>query len=250
MTDFNLLLLLTIPIVIAAGFFHGALGLGFPMIATPFIAVLVDVKAAIIITLLPTATVNIASVLSAANPTAALAKYHPMLIASFIGAIAGSFLLAMSEPAPYRLVLAVLIISFLLTSHYNLRLNITPGTAMMFLFGGIAGLAGGTTNVMVAVLIIYFMSARIERAEMVPAMNMCFLVGKLTQTVVFIGLGTVTLPMLIYTLPLAFVSFVSLKVGQTYATKIDAERYRKILRVILFILAVILIVQFAKEFLA
>lgn len=247
MPDFNLLLLLTVPVVIAAGFFHGALGLGFPMIATPIIAVLVDVKAAIIITLLPTATVNVASVLSAKNPAAALRKYQPMLIAAFFGAIVGSWMLAVTEPSPYRLALALLIICFLLTSHFNLRLSITPGTAMMFLFGGLAGLAGGTTNVMVAVLIIYFLSARVERAEMVPAMNLCFLTGKLTQTVVFIGLGVVSLPMLFYTAPLAVVSYIALRVGQSYADKINAERYRDILRVILLLLALILIVQFVRE---
>ena len=66
------LLAVAIPVIICAGWIHGALGLGFPLIATPLIAVFIDVKAAILITLLPTATVNVASVFTAQNVTCLL----------------------------------------------------------------------------------------------------------------------------------------------------------------------------------
>ena len=214
------------------------------MVATPVIAVFVDVKAAIIITLLPTATVNIASVLGASNISATVSKYLPLMVASLVGAIAGSMLLAVSSPGPYRLVLAMLIVSFLVTSRFKLRFDIKPGPSMMLLFGCLAGLAGGTTNVMVAVLIIYFLSARVDRLEMVPAMNLCFLVGKVSQTVVFIVIGLVGFKALAYTIPLAVAAFLSLRVGQSYAERIDADRYRVILQVILLVLAAILIIQF------
>jgi len=115
---------------------------------------------------------------------------------------------------------------------------------MMLLFGCAAGFAGGTTNVMVAVLIIYFLSTNVERREMVPAMNLCFLVGKTSQIVVFLALGVVSFKWLFYTIPLALLSFVSLKVGQRYAERIAADRYRDILKIILLVLATILVVQF------
>ena len=75
-------------------------------------------------------------------------------------------------------------------------------------------------------------------------MNLCFLVGKMSQIVVFLALGVVSLVWLVYTIPLAFLSFVSLKVGQRYGERIAAERYRDILKVILLLLAAILIAQF------
>ena len=51
-------LLPVVPVMIFAGLVHGALGLGFPMVATPLIALFVDVRIAIVITLLPTAVVT------------------------------------------------------------------------------------------------------------------------------------------------------------------------------------------------
>ena len=238
------LLAVAIPVIIFAGWIHGALGLGFPLIATPLIAVFIDVKAAILITLLPTATVNVASVFTAQNVTATVGKYRLLMLASFAGAVAGSLLLANTDPSPYRLLLAFLIVVFLVTGHFNLRLKIQPVASMMLLFGCLAGFAGGTTNVMVAVLIIYFLSVEVGRSEMVPAMNLCFLVGKTSQIAVFLALGVISLKWLLYTVPLAVVSYAALKVGQRYGERIAADRYRSALKIILLLLAAILIAQF------
>ncbi len=238
------LLIVAIPVVIIAGWIHGALGLGFPLIATPIIAIFIDVKAAILITLLPTASVNIASVMTAQSVIATVGKYRLLMFATFFGAVVGSVLLAHTDPSPYRLILAFLIVVFLMTDHFNFRLKIQPVVSMMLLFGCLAGFAGGTTNVMVAVLIIYFISVNVARSEMVPAMNLCFLVGKTTQISVFLLLGVVSLKWLIYTVPLALVSVASLKAGQYFGERIPANSYRDILKVILLLLAAILIAQF------
>lgn len=245
MPEFDLwLLVVVIPVIALAGWIHGALGLGFPMVATPIIAVFLDVKTAIFITLLPTAAVNVASVLTAKNVIATVIKYRVLMLASLFGAVTGSIVLTATSPDPYRLLLAFLIVVFLLMDHLDFRLKVKPGISMMVLFGCIAGFAGGTTNVMVAVLIIYFMSVSTERRETVPAMNLCFLAGKSSQIVVFLAVGAVSLQWLIYTLPLAALSFVSLKVGQRSGERIAAERYRRILKIVLLLLAAILIGQF------
>ena len=74
------LLIFVVPAIAFAGWVHGALGLGFPLVATPLIAIFVDVKAAILITLLPTATVNVASVLVAKDVKAVIMKQQPLMI--------------------------------------------------------------------------------------------------------------------------------------------------------------------------
>ena len=40
-------------IMLLAGLIHGTLGLGFPLVATPLLALFTDVRTAILITLLP-----------------------------------------------------------------------------------------------------------------------------------------------------------------------------------------------------
>ena len=70
----------------------------------------------------------------------------------------------------------------------------------MVLFGFFAGLAGGTTNVMVAILIVFFLSIEVPRTSMVPALNACFLVGKVSQIAVLSIAGLVSFTLLYETL--------------------------------------------------
>ena len=46
------------------------------------------------------------------------------------------------------------------------------------MFGFAAGVSAGTTNVMVAILIIYLLGIGLGRLEMIPILNTCFLLGK------------------------------------------------------------------------
>jgi len=50
-------------ILVFAGLVHGTLGMGFPVVATPLLSLVVDVRTAILLTLLPTVAVNVGSIL-------------------------------------------------------------------------------------------------------------------------------------------------------------------------------------------
>jgi len=97
---------------------------------------------------------------------------------------------------------------------------------------------------MVAILIIYFLAMEIDRREMVPAMNLCFLVGKLSQIVVFAVAGLVDLHLVLTTAPLAVIALLALWAGQKVSDKIPQDRYRSILRYLLALLAAVLLFQF------
>ena len=231
-------------VMLLAGWVHGALGLGFPMIATPLIAIFVDVKIAILITLLPTVAVNIASVVSADNVLPVVKKYRVLLVATLAGGIVGAIVLAHADPSPFRLLLAALIMLFILSSRFNSQMPIGSSAATMAIFGLVAGFSGGTTNVMVAVLIIYFLANGTSRIEMVAAMNCCFLIGKLSQIVIFLMTGLITIQSLLYTAPLAVVALVALFLGQRVGQSVPVDRYKRILYIVLLLLAIVLVVQY------
>ncbi len=238
-----------LPVMVFSGLVHGALGLGFPMVATPIIAVFLDVKLAILITLLPTAVVNVASIRSQNGFTSVVEKYWPLAIACLVGAMAGAYVLTVADASAFRLLLALLILIFLWTQ-YRGRLprhwfTTFPFTVLIGM-GLLAGFAAGTTNVMVAILIIYFVSMGIQRSEMVSAMNLCFLIGKICQIVVFFAAGLMNFVLLIKTLPLALTAFVALKYGQKIGDQIPQQRYTALLRFLLAALAVVLLWQFFR----
>ena len=243
-------LLPVVPVMIFAGLVHGALGLGFPMVATPLIALFVDVRIAIVITLLPTAVVNLASVATHSSFQSVAVRYYPMVIATMLGALIGSAVLAVTDADIFRLLLALLILVFLWAQHQRklpnqwLRIN---RIVLLILVGLVAGFAGGTTNVMVAILLIYFLSAEVARTEMVTAMNLCFLIGKISQITIFFIVGLVSLALLLKTVPLAAISLVSLLVGQRIGSRIPQQKFKRWLLYLLGVISFVLIVQFVFQ---
>jgi uncharacterized membrane protein YfcA len=244
-----------VPIVIAiiavmlfAGLIHGTLGLGFPMVATPMLATMMDVRSAILITLLPTIAINIASIVNNKSSLASTKPFLPLVLFALLGSMLGASILAITDPAPFRIVLAGLILLYL-WNRIRIPKQWLLDNAMlaMAVFGIIAGISAGTTNVMVAVLIIYFMSLDTPRSTLVPALNSCFLVGKISQIVVLSIAGLVSISLLLETTPLAFAAVVALLLGQRLQSRIQVSTYQTILRKLLLLLAIILIYQFANE---
>ena len=241
------LILMVVSVMLFAGLVHGTLGLGFPMVATPMLAISFDVRIAILITLLPTVSVNLMSIWNSRESFDSVRRFLPLTGFTLIGGIIGAYILAITDPNPFRLVLAGLILLYLWSSQSSRMSFSWMGNhvfSAMVIFGLLAGLSGGTTNVMVAILIIFFLSLEVPRKQMVPALNACFLVGKLSQIVVFSLLGLVSMNLLFETAPLALSAALALMLGQTLREKIALEIYRKILQVLLAILAIVLVVQF------
>jgi uncharacterized membrane protein YfcA len=241
------LILAILSIMLFARQVHGTLGLGFPMVATPMLAVFFDVRTAILITLLPTVAVNVVSIWNSRSSLESLRRFSPLVAMVLPGSLLGAYILAISDPSPFRLALAGLILLYLWTNLSGrlprqwLANNIAIA---MILFGFIAGVSGGTTNVMVAILIVFFLSMEVPRISMVPVLNACFLTGKLSQIAVLSLAGLVTATLIYETVPLALAAVFALLFGQRIREKIAVDVYRRILHVLLVVLSGTLIVQF------
>ncbi len=234
-------------VMIFAGIVHGSLGIGFPMVTTPLIAVFLDVRLAILMTLVPTVAVNVATIAGGSDQMRSIKDYAPMFLGATAGSIIGAWMLATMDPSPFRLALALLIILYLFTgnqsSKYTKWLPHRNKTVMCG-FGVAAGISGGITNVMVAILIIYFLGQSMTRAKMLPIFNICFLIGKVTQLVILSFAGWVN-PGLIYQSVLPTITALGgLWAGMKIGSRISKEIYKKMLHVLLVILAIVLVGQF------
>lgn len=172
----------------------------------------------------------------------------PLVGFALLGSIAGAAVLAVTDPAPFRIVLAALILLYLWSSLRISKQWLDDNSLLaMAGFGILAGLAAGTTNVMIAVLIIYFLSLNTPRATMVPTLNACFLVGKASQFAVLAIAGLFGISLIIETIPLALAAIIALLVGQRLQSRIQVSTYQSILRKLLLLLAAILVFQFLNE---
>ena len=245
-----IILLAMVGVMLFAGLVHGTLGLGFPMVATPILATMMDVRAAILVTLIPTMAVNVVSIVKAKDSLDSARHFLPLVGFALLGSVIGATILATTDPAPFRIILAGLILMYLSSTfiaHIPKQWLIAKPILPMAAFGLFAGIAAGTTNVMVAVLIIYLLSLETPRSVMIPVLNSCFLVGKASQIVVLAIAGFVSVRLVIETTPLALAAVVALFIGQHLQPRIDVSTYQSILRKLLLVLSIILIVQFFSE---
>jgi len=67
--------LLFLAVSLLAAFVHGAFGFGFPLLSTPLLLLGFDLRTAILLTLVPTVSINLVSILSEHRWRAALRDY-------------------------------------------------------------------------------------------------------------------------------------------------------------------------------
>lgn len=230
-----------------AALVHGAVGIGFPLIATPLLAMVTDVQTAVVILVIPTVTLNLLNILQGGKWRESIARYWPLAVYGMAGSLLGTLVLVRISPELFRPLLAAVLIFYLNAGRLGIRLawiRRNPGTAMA-IFGLMAGLLGGTVNVMLPALIVFALEVGMKKTAMIQVFNFCFLLGKLTQGGVLALSGHITMPVLGLSLPLALTAAVVTLAGMRVRDRLAAATYRKWLRVLLLVMAGVLLAQSA-----
>ncbi len=137
-------------ILLIAALIHGSIGFGFPMVATPLLALVTDMQTAILLTLIPTILVNLVSIFSEGDMAAALRRHYLLALLAVFGSAIGTLILIFTQADIFKVVLAAAILIYLFADKIKLNLRWIrryPLSAKC-LFGISAGVLGGLTKVM------------------------------------------------------------------------------------------------------
>jgi len=233
-------------IAVFAGFVHGSIGLGFPLLSTAMLSTFIDLRIAILVTLIPTVAVNLFSIAKGGNWRESLGQFWPLAVWCLIGSVIGAWVIVYTDPTPYKLLLALLIFLYLVADRTSRRLlsrALKFPKISQFGFGMAAGFSAGSTNTMVPILVIYSLESGWAKTVMVQVFNMCFFSGKAAQLAVFGTSGIFTLQIFLTTLPIAGIAAGSLYLGQFLQDRIDIHLFRRIIKLVLLILGIILTAQ-------
>ena len=234
-------------VCLAAGFAHGAIGFGFPIVATPLVTLVLDIRSAIALIAPVTLVLVLLSVVRGGSLRELLRRfwYMPPVIA--LGAWLGTRLLLVAPPQPFLLVLAAVVVFYLRLDH--LGLGISPAVQrrpvpFALAFGFAAGIFEAIANVAGPVLLVYFMMLGLAPAQMVQALNLCFAAGKGTQVLTWAASGAMTPALWMTVAAFTIPSVAALYAGMRVRSRIDAPTYRRWLRIALWVMAVLLVGQF------
>ena len=237
-------------IVIVGAITHGAIGFGFPLISTPLVALLVDIKTAVLITVVPNIAVNVISVVRGGKWRESIGRHWPMALWVVLGTVIGTHFLLVAPPELLQLLLAAMIVAFLLQDRIR-RLDLTwirrrpavSGAA----FGMVAGLFSGAVNVSAPPLVIYFMMLELPPLALTQMLNFCFIAGKTIQAATLSLAGPGSLPLFAASLPLTVLAIAALLLGILLQKRMSPAVYSKILRATLAAFVVLLTGQAAIE---
>jgi uncharacterized membrane protein YfcA len=230
-----------------AGFAHGAIGFGFPVVATPLVALVIDVRSAIALLAPVTLVLVLLSVVRGGSLMVLLRRFWYLPLAIGVGSWLGTLLLLAAPPEPFLLVLAAVILLYLNLDRLGLGRSSTvkENPASFGLgFGFAAGVFEAIANVAGPVLLVYFMLLGLAPGQMVQALNLCFTAGKGTQVATWAASGGMTPALWLAVGAFTVPSVAALFAGMRVRSRIDAATYRRWLRGALWVMAVLLIGQF------
>jgi uncharacterized membrane protein YfcA len=236
-------------ICLVAGFAHGALGFGFPIVATPLAALMMGVKSAVAL-LAPVTLVLVVVSMLRGGPLGRMAREYWFLpIALAAGAFVGTRLLIAAPPEPFLLVLAAVLVFYL-----NLdRLNRGRSEAVMrrralfgVVFGFVSGAFEAVANVAAPVLLVYFMLLGLAPIALVQTLNFCFTFSKGSQVATWAASGLIPTSTWLAVGMLTVPSLLGFVVGARLRERIDAATYRRWLRAALWAMAAMLLLQFVN----
>lgn len=233
-------------ILFVAGYIQGALGLGFPMIATPLIAMMTDMRTAVLLVLLPCVAAIMTGIVMSGPLRPVLARYWMMPIYIFVGGLIGTRIFIGFPGFPFAILLAAIIIVYLnLDRVGRSEWPIVRRHPRLWapVFGVFAGACEGMANISAPPLIMYYLAVGVSPAHFVQALNLCFITGKATQFATLASSGTVAMSDWMTSL-----LYVPIVAGATWwgvqlRRRIDATTYRGWLKKALLVIALMLVVQ-------
>lgn len=238
-------LLLVTAVVLVAAFVKGAVGFGFPVLATSLLALFFDVRVIIPLLIVPNVVMDGAQAIRGPGLRAALHRHRWLLVAGTGGMFAGTAILARLPSARLEVVLGVVVLIFVTFNVMDLAFRV-PARHEWWLspsVGAFGGVVGGVTNAPGIPLILYFYALGLEKREFVQSIALSFLAYKLAQFVAMSYFGLLSFSNLGLSSAVAVVAFAAFRFGRHVQDRLDAAVFNRIVLGLLGVIGAWLIVR-------
>jgi hypothetical protein len=231
-----------LPLAFAAfaigGTLKGMLGFGLPLATMSLLSAFLDVPTAVALNALPVLVSNLFQANRGGLLASTVRRFWPLLITLAAGTWAGATLIVVLDPRWLLGILGVIVVSFCAISHYRPGLKLPPraerpvGAAV----GLAAGVMGGISTILGPPLIIYVTSLRLDKEAFVAALGTFFLMSGVFITLSFVERGVLDAATAPWSLACVPPVLAGMWLGRRLGRRIDQERFRRIVLIVLFVL--------------
>jgi uncharacterized protein len=231
--------------VAVAGFVKGAIGFGFPTLGTPLLALIVDVKTAFLVLIVPNIVMDGLQFVRGGAPLATARRMAPLVACGAAGMVLGTHLLARLSSRTVMLILGGFILTFVALNVTRLSPRLPPRWEPWAspVVGFVAGVVGGITNVPGTPLVLYFYALDLPKREFVSAVAFSFVLYKLVQLGAVTWYGLMSGPLLGWSLLLTVAALGGFALGLRVQDRLEPRTFNRMVLLFLATLGAWLVIR-------
>ncbi|HZD41512.1 MAG TPA: sulfite exporter TauE/SafE family protein [Terriglobales bacterium] len=228
-----------------AAFVKGTTGMGFPLIATPTVALLLDIRIAITILLLPNIVMDITQLLRGGFPVAVLRRFAWFLVLTIIGVFLGTKILVTLPLWMLNFCLGIMVLIFVTSNWLRFEFVIPPRFEKILAVptGFIGGLLNGMTNAAGPAVAIYLYSLKLQKKEFIKTIATIFMITKISQLVAVSTWNLFNRSTLLLSLQVTLFVLLGFYAGLKTQDRINQQLFNRALLLLLFCVGITLLVR-------
>jgi len=231
--------------LLLAAYVKGVTAMGFPLIATPTVALLLDIRTAITILIIPNIVMDITQVFRGSFSPQILRRFAWFLPLTVLGVFLGTKVLVTLPFWILDLALGVTVLTFVSSNFIRTGFQISPRleTVLSPLAGVVTGFVMGITNAGGPAIAIYLYSLGLPKTEFIKSIAMIFLVNKVSQLVAVSTWSLLTPATLRLSLLVTLFSLIGFYAGLKTQDRVNQQTFNRGLLALLFVIGVVLVVR-------
>jgi uncharacterized membrane protein YfcA len=171
--------------LLVAAYVKGLTGMGFPLIATPMVTLLLDIRTAVIILVIPNILMDLTLAIRTSSSTNIFRRFFLLFLMTVVGVFLGTKTLVMLPLWILNLSLAIMVLIFVVSNLFRPNYQISPRTeGILSPFAGfVGGFLNGMTNVGAPATAIYLYCLQLPKSEFIKSIATIFIVSKVVQLI-------------------------------------------------------------------
>lgn len=224
-------------VIVAAATVKGAIGFGFPLLATPLISTVWDARQAVLLISIASFLNNINIVLRGGGSRTTFRRFVPTLVGLVIGTVAGAWLLASVDAALLETVVGLAALVFGIVALVQPELAVPPRLERFLAFpmGVAGGLLGGSTSIFAPALASYTHALRLAKREFVFFLTLLYVVGTGVQVGSYAQLGLYNPTVLVLAAASLLPNIYGVSLGLRLQDRIDPKLFRRLVVLVIIL---------------
>jgi uncharacterized protein len=241
--SFDLTYILVGVTLLFAAFVKGASGMGFPLIATPTVALLLDIRIAITILIIPNIVMDVAQVFRGGFLFQVVRRFAWFLLMTIVGVFLGTKVLVTLPLWVLNLCLGMMVLMFVISNWLRFEFTIPPRLEKKLSVpaGLIGGFLNGMTNAAGPALAMYLYSLKLSKTEFIKSIATIFIITKLSQLLAVSTWNLFNWGTLSLSLGVTLFVLLGFYGGLKIQDRVNLQTFSRGLLILLFIIGVTLI---------